>query len=226
MKLLLAEDTEDLNRVITAILTHEGFEVDSTYDGVQALERLTNEGYDGVILDIMMPRMDGIQVLKEIRQRRITTPVLLLTAKAEVDDRVAGLDAGADDYLPKPFAMKELMARVRAMTRRRASYDTEKISYADFLLDPETLELSCTNAVRLSLKEYELLDLLIHNAETGMETEQVLTQVWAAEPDADADTLWLYVNYLRRKLQVVGSAISIAGERGGHFTMTAQEAAA
>ena len=131
MKLLLAEDTRDLNQALTAILEHEGYQVDPVFDGAAALEKLLASPYDAAVLDIMMPKMDGIEVLREIRKVRILTPVLLLTARAEIDDRVAGLDAGADDYLTKPFAMKELLARVRALTRRKSSYGTKELAFAD-----------------------------------------------------------------------------------------------
>ena len=160
MKILLAEDTRDMNHVLTAALTHEGYDVDSAFDGEEALDFVRTNGYDAMVLDIMMPKKDGLQVLKELREENIVTPVLLLTAKAEVDDRVNGLDAGADDYLTKPFAMKELLARVRAMTRRKTEYAAKKLQYGDFSLDDEKFELSCENSVRLSVKEFELLQAL------------------------------------------------------------------
>ena len=148
MKVLIAEDTTDLNRVVTVMLQKFGYEVDSVYDGEAALEQLELSGYDAVILDIMMPKMDGITALKNMRSRGINVPVLMLTAKSEVDDRVAGLDAGADDYLPKPFAMKELLARVNAMTRRKTKYSGSLVTYADFSLNTDTLELAAENALR------------------------------------------------------------------------------
>ena len=163
MKLLLAEDTRDLNQALTAILEHEGYQVDPVFDGAAALEKLLASPYDAAVLDIMMPKMDGIEVLREIRKVHILTPVLLLTARAEIDDRVAGLDAGADDYLTKPFAMKELLARVRALTRRKSSYGTKELAFADVRLDADTFELSAENSVRLSLKEFELMQALILN---------------------------------------------------------------
>ena len=134
MKILLAEDTKDLNRVLSAVLEHEGYSVDSAFDGVEALEYISRDSYDCLIFDIMMPRKDGIEALKEVREKKILTPVLMLTAKAEVDDRVAGLDAGADDYLTKPFAMKELLARVRALTRRKNEYEKNDLSFKDVSL--------------------------------------------------------------------------------------------
>jgi DNA-binding response OmpR family regulator len=217
MKLLLAEDTNDLNRAVTAVLSHEGYDVDSVYDGDTALDHILTNGYDAVILDIMMPGLDGITVLKEMRQRRIHIPVMLLTAKAEVDDRVNGLDAGADDYLPKPFAMKELLARVRSMTRRSKEYEPRKLEYADLVLDSSDLSISARNAVRLSLKEFELIQLLLSNTDISHSSAALLEKLWNDEKDSDDDTVWLYVKYLNNKLSSIGSRVSISGEHGGAF---------
>jgi DNA-binding response OmpR family regulator len=219
MKILLAEDTADMNRVLTAALTHEGYDVDSAYDGEEALEYVKANGYDAMVLDIMMPKKDGLQVLRELRESNIVTPVLLLTAKAEVDDRVAGLDAGADDYLVKPFAMKELLARVRAMTRRKTEYAAKKLQFGDFALDDESFELSCENSVRLSVKEFELLQVLIVNQNHEVSTQYLLEHVWEGIEEAAADTVWLYVSYLRGKLSSIASSVKILGERGGSFRL-------
>ncbi len=219
MRLLIAEDTTDLNRVITVMLEHAGYAVDSVFDGEAALEQLDRNGYDAVILDIMMPRIDGITVLQTLRSRNITVPVLLLTAKTEIDDRVAGLNAGADDYLTKPFAMKELLARVQAMTRRRTQYSSSVLSYANFSLNAATLELSAVNSVRLSMKECELLQLFIQNPEKPLETAYILEHVWSREPEADADTVYLYVRYLQRKLTGVAAEAYITGGHEGTYSL-------
>lgn len=220
MKILLAEDTRDMNHVLTAALTHEGYDVDSAFDGEEALDFVRANGYDAMVLDIMMPKKDGLQVLKELREENIVTPVLLLTAKAEVDDRVNGLDAGADDYLTKPFAMKELLARVRAMTRRKTEYAAKKLQYGDFSLDDEKFELSCENCVRLSVKEFELLQALILNQNHEVSTEYLLEHVWDGAEEAGPDTVWLYISYLRGKLRSVASNVEIEGERGSSFRLT------
>lgn len=220
MKILLAEDTRDMNHVLTAALTHEGYDVDSAFDGEEALDFVRTNGYDAMVLDIMMPKKDGLQVLKELREENIVTPVLLLTAKAEVDDRVNGLDAGADDYLTKPFAMKELLARVRAMTRRKTEYAAKKLQYGDFSLDDEKFELSCENCVRLSVKEFELLQALILNQHREVSTEYLLEHVWDGAEEAGPDTVWLYISYLRGKLRSVASNVEIEGERGSSFRLT------
>lgn len=219
MKLLLAEDTPDLNRVLTAALTHEGYDVDSAFDGEEALQYAKDNGYDAMILDIMMPKKNGLEVLQELRGSNIVTPVLLLTAKAEVDDRVAGLDAGADDYLTKPFAMKELLARVRAMTRRKSDYAAQKMRYGDFALNDENFELSCENSVRLSVKEFELLQMLVVNQGHEISTRYLLEHVWEGAEDAGSDTVWLYISYLRGKLASIASSVQILGERGGSFRL-------
>ena len=216
MKLLLAEDTEDLNRVVRAMLARDGYDVDPFFDGETALEAALQNGYDAIVLDIMMPKRDGLSVLTEIRKRGIYTPVLLLTAKSEVDDRVAGLDAGADDYLPKPFAMKELLARVRAMTRRRAQYEKEPLHFGDFTLDMETLTLATENSVRLSLREAEFLEALIRNMNAPLGQERLLAQIWASEPNAGEETVRLYANFLIRKLKAVGSVITIVFSEAGY----------
>ena len=195
MKLLLAEDTIDLNRVITAGLNHSGYEVDQAYDGEQALDLIYNNGYDAIILDIMMPKKDGLEVLRELRKTNIVTPVLMLTAKSEIDDRIEGLDAGADDYLSKPFAMKELFARVRAMTRRKKDYLDKIMSFADFTLDSEKFELKSENSIRLSVKEFEILQMLILRTTHEADTSYILQQKWKDSPEADTDTVWMYISY-------------------------------
>ncbi len=219
MKLLLAEDTRDLNRAVTAVLEHQGYTVDPVYNGGEALEHIKNESYDGMILDIMMPVMDGISLIKEIRRMHILTPVLLLTAKAEVDDRVTGLDAGADDYLTKPFAMKELLARIRSMTRRHTMYQLNSLEFQDITLNAESSEMTSSNTVSLSLKEFQLMETLITNADRSLETNWLREQVWKEEEDASEDTVWLYISYLKGKLRSVGSRLTIQGNRGSSFQL-------
>ncbi|MBO5535451.1 MAG: response regulator transcription factor [Clostridia bacterium] len=219
MKILLAEDTRDLNRVLTVALEHAGFDVDSAFDGEEALAYLEKNGYDLLILDIMMPKKNGIEVLREVRSYDNMTPVLLLTAKAEVDDRVAGLDAGADDYLPKPFAMKELMARVRALTRRKTVYLEKTLRYGDFSLDMEQFELTCENSVHLSVKEFELLQVLVRNAGHRVDTDFLMAHIWNGADNATPEMVWLYISYLRGKLDAVASHITISGEKNGSYML-------
>ncbi len=224
MKVLIAEDTKDMNRVLTVALEHEGYQVDSATDGVEATEFIQNNGYDCIILDIMMPRKDGIEVLKDLRKEHVTTPVIMLTAKAEIDDRVDGLDAGADDYLAKPFSMKELLARVRAMTRRQHLYGGEEqttTTYADLMLDENTCELRCENSVRLSVREFELLQFMIQNELKVVDEKTILQKVWADSPEADESTLYLYIMYLRNKLSSISSCVQITGKMGRGYRLEA-----
>ncbi len=219
MKLLLAEDTKDLNNAIKTVLEMEEHHVDAVFDGEQAMERILSEGYDVIILDIMMPKLNGIEVLTRLRDNSIRTPVLLLTAKAEVEDRVLGLDSGADDYLTKPFAMKELLARVRALGRRGDDRGPKNLSFEDITLEAESLELRCENTVRLSMKEYELMEKLILNSGSELDAASLLKQVWPEEPEAGEDTLWLYISYLRNKLGSVASKTTITGKKGGTYRL-------
>ena len=221
-RLLLAEDTRDLNRALTTVLEHEGYEVESAFDGEEALTLIEKERFDVLVLDIMMPKKDGLQVLSQIRSEGNVTPVLLLTAKAEVDDRVTGLDAGADDYLTKPFAMKELLARVRSITRRREDYEGQPLSFEDILLNGQTFELSSANAVRLSVKEFELLQALMMNTDHELTVDYLLGRVWHKENDAQEDTVRLYVSYLQSKLKWVGSHVTIRASEGGYCLTATQ----
>ena len=221
MKILLAEDTADLNKVVSAALEHEGFYVDSCMDGQDAFDHALSERYDAIVLDIMMPKMDGLKVLRELRSRNIGTPVLLLTAKTEVEHRVAGLDAGADDYLSKPFAIKELMARVRAMTRRKQEYDHGVIDFGDISLNGETFELKCENSIRLSVKEFELLQMLIMNNGRRLSADYIIDNVWDNSGNADRSTVMLYVQYLRDKLKAVASKVGISDDNAGYMIILA-----
>ena len=223
MNLLLAEDEKDLSRALVAVLEHSGYTVTPVYDGEAAVEAAKSSAFDCMIFDIMMPKMDGITALGIIRSSGDTTPVLLLTAKAEVDDRVNGLDAGADDYLTKPFAMKELLARVRSMTRRRNEYSGNELTFGDLTLNAGQLELVSANSVRLSGKECDLMQLLILNAGRELHTDYLLEQVWENEQDAQSDTVWLYISYLRNKLRAVDSGARIVGEKGESFIIISSE---
>ncbi len=218
MKLLVAEDTVDLNRVICAMLDYEGYQTDSAYDGGQALDLLRTEVYDGVILDIMMPVMSGLEVLEKLRSEGNDTPVLLLTARSEVDDRVAGLDAGANDYLAKPFAMKELFARVRAMLRTQAARRTD-LTYRDLRLNGEDLSMTASNSVALSPREFELMNQLIRSQGRPLETDRLLERLWQNEPDAAPADVRLYISFLRAKLASVDSAVTIAGGEEGPYSL-------
>lgn len=225
MKLLLAEDEIQLSKALVAVLRHHSYTVDAVYDGQEALDYLDNEHYDGVILDWMMPRLDGLQVLRTMRTKGIETPVLLLTAKNEVADRVAGLDAGADDYLPKPFAMDELLARIRAMTRRRSNYIDSTLRFGDLELDRNTYTLSGpTGSLVLSGKEFQMLELLLSESGRLISTEHFMNRIWGYDSDAELNVVWVYMSNLRKKLSSLGSQVSIRATRGrGYSLEVAQE---
>ncbi|MCR5586679.1 MAG: response regulator transcription factor, partial [Lachnospiraceae bacterium] len=171
MRLLLAEDEKELSRALVAVLNHEGYDVDPVYDGEEAVEKGRNGIYDCMILDIMMPKKDGVSALKEMRAAGNVTPALFLTAKSEVDDRVVGLDAGADDYIAKPFAMKELVARIRSLTRRAGSYTPKEIKFGSVTLDTEEQAIYSENSIRLAKKESRLMELFMLNADKELSTE-------------------------------------------------------
>ena len=215
-RILYAEDTTDLNRAVSAVLDHEGFEVVSVSDGEQAADALNGDVFDLVILDIMMPGKSGIEVLRDMRASGDVTPVILLTAKTEVDDRVEGLEAGADDYLPKPFAMKELIARVKSLVRRNTDYGTGKLAFSDFTVDSETFELKSCNAVRLSHVEFELLRTFVLNPSRDLSVDFLLGRVWHDEDDADEATVSLYVRYLNSKLEAVSSHAHVEHSAAGY----------
>ena len=206
MKLLLAEDTHDLNRAISAVLTHEGYSVDSVYDGMKAYESIKENSYDGIILDIMMPKMNGLEVLTEIRKNRITTPVLLLTAKAEIDDRVNGLDAGADDYLTKPFSVDELLARLRATIRRLNQAPQENADQTVFVNGQLRIDYAAGCAylngeeLHLTPIEYRLLCLLAKNCGKVLTHNYITRQVWGTSWENNVASLRVFMATLRKKV--------------------------
>lgn len=222
MKLLLAEDEKAMSMALVAVLEHSGYEVDAVYDGMAAVEKGRNNTYDCMIFDIMMPKLDGIGALKELRSSGDTTPVIMLTAKAEVDDRITGLDAGADDYLTKPFAMAELLARIRSMTRRSTTFTPSKLAVGHVELDVEEQELSCKNAIRLANKETKLMKFFMLNMGKSLSTEVIFAHVWKDEEDVTEDIVWIYVSYLREKLTAIQADIQILGEKNGTFLLQAK----
>lgn len=220
MKLLYAEDETAMSEAVTDILEYHHYTVDAVYDGRDALDYARAEHYDGIILDVMMPKMDGFTVLKTLREEGNTTPVLLLTAKAEVEDRIAGLDLGADDYLPKPFATGELLARVRAMLRRREEFTPDVLTCGDLSLNTANGELRCgENSVLLPNLEFRLMELLMSNRGICLSTEDMLVKVWGYDTDADIGIVWVYLSYLRKKLAPLGSAVQIRVRRGVGYTL-------
>ena len=214
MRLLLAEDEKELAHALTAILQHNHYSVDTVYDAEDALSYAESENYDGIILDIMMPKKDGIQVLTALRAQGIATPVLLLTAKAEIEDRILGLDAGADDYLPKPFAMGELLARIRAMTRRSTDYTPNLLEFGNITLNRENFELrGQTNTFRLGNKEFQMLEMLMSNPNRLISTERFMERIWGYDAEAELSVVWVYISYLRKKTGRGGSKCGNQGDQ-------------
>lgn len=219
MRLLLAEDERDMSNVLTTILKHSGYEVDLAENGQEALVLSMKNNYDCMVMDIMMPVMDGLTALKILRSKGYVTPVILLTAKSEIDDRISGLDSGADDYLTKPFSVGELLARIRSLTRRGQDMSPSKLNVGSTSLDSEEQELSCHNSIRLSGKETKLMKLLMLNPLKGLDTKFIFDKIWSKEEDVDESVVWIYISYLRGKLLAVMSDLQIDGEEGGSFTL-------
>ena len=216
MKLLLAEDEKDMAAALVAVLEHSGYEVDAVHDGKAALDLAQKGAYACMVFDVMMPLMDGVTALKELRAAGDMTPVLLLTAKAEVEDRIEGLDAGADDYLPKPFAMGELLARLRSLTRRAETYAPAELSLGSVKLDVEKQELAARSAVRLASKETQLMQLWMANAGKRVTTSEIYERIWQGAEEG-TDIVWVYISYLRQKLKAIHGDLAILGDQGGSY---------
>ncbi len=220
MRILLAEDEKELSKALTAILKYNHYSVDAVYDGADAFDYGVAENYDAIILDIMMPKKNGIEVLEELRKNGVTTPILILTAKSEIDDRITGLDAGADDYLTKPFAMGELLARLRAMTRRRSEYTPDIISVGNIKLDRSTFELSSEHAsFRLGNKEFQMMEILMRESGRIITTDNLLERIWGYDAETDNSVVWVYISYLRKKLTALGANVEIKAVRGVGYSL-------
>lgn len=220
MKLLYAEDEKSMSEAVVDILTYHKYIVDAVYDGEEALDYALAELYDGIILDIMMPKKDGFEVLKTLRQKGVNTPVLLLTAKSEVEDRITGLDMGADDYLPKPFAMGEFLARVRAMLRRRETFTPGILKCGNISLNMQSYELSNgKQALVLPRLEYQLMEILMLNQGIYLSSENLLVKVWGYDTDAGPGTVWVYISYLRKRLTALDANVAITARRNVGYTL-------
>lgn len=220
MRILLAEDEKELSNALVTILQRNGFSVDAVYNGADALDYLEADNYDGVILDIMMPKVDGLTVLKKLRERKNPIPVLMLTAKTQVDDRVLGLDSGANDYLTKPFAMKELIARIRAMTRKTEAGGDNLLSFGNITLDRNTFILSTeASQLRLMGKEFQMMELMMVNTNQLISAERFLERIWGYDTQAELSVVWVYISYLRRRLTAVGANVQIKSARNLGYTL-------
>lgn len=220
MRLLFAEDDRDLSAAVTALLERNGYLVDAVENGEEAVTYAEAESYDGMILDWMMPEMDGIQALCEMRKKGIRTPCMILTARDAVEDRVRGLDAGADDYLPKPFDAGELLARVRAMLRRRESYVPDVLQWEDLTLDKGSCELKCGGkSTRVTGKMYQLTELFMENPRILFSVQQLMDKVWGWDAEAEVNVVWVNISQLRKKLAELGTAAEIRVHRGTGYSL-------
>lgn len=224
MKLLYAEDEISMSEAVVDILTYHKYNVDAVYDGENALAYAEAEQYDGIILDIMMPKLSGLEVLEQLRKKGNNTPILLLTAKVEIEDRIQGLDMGADDYLPKPFAMGELLARVRAMLRRKENFTPDILKIGNLTLNMQSYELSCNGqSFVLPKLEYQLIELLMLNKGIYLSTEDLLTKVWGYDTDAELGTVWVYISHLRKRLTDLSANVVIRAKRNVGYTLEVEE---
>ena len=221
MRLLYAEDEAAMAEAVADILTFHKYTVEMVDNGQDALDFAMEGNYDGIILDIMMPNMDGLTVLRKLRAAGDHTPVLLLTAKSEVADRIEGLDLGADDYLPKPFVMEELLARVRAMLRRRESFIPEVMEAGDLRLNPSDVTLSCGGqSVQLQNREFQLMEVLMKKPGIFQNTETLIISAWGYDTDADVNSLRVYLSGLRKHLAAIGSKAEIMSKRNIGYSLS------
>lgn len=219
MRILLAEDNASLSKVVSAILQKSNYSVDAVGDGEMALEYIESGLYDAVILDIMMPKMDGLTVLKNVREKNNRIPIIMLTAKTEIEDKVSGLDMGANDYLTKPFDSRELLARLRVITRNEKQQDSA-IKIANITLDTNTCVLSSpTGKYKLANKEYQMMEIFMSNYNKVISAEQLMDKIWSADSDSELNTVWSYISYLRRKLEALDSEVQISTKRNMGYVL-------
>ena len=220
MKLLIAEDEIDLAEALTAFFEKNQFTVDAVHNGADAFDYAREGAYDAVILDVMMPKMNGIEVLRRLREEGVNSPVMMLTAKAQKDDRVEGFDAGADDYLPKPFAPDELLSRVRALLRRSGDFKPTVLSFGDLRLDPSSGMLECgREGVRLSGREFQLMELFMRSPRVIFPVDRIMERIWGWDSEAEINVVWVHISNLRKKLKAIGSTVMIRANRGMGYVL-------
>lgn len=220
MRLLFAEDDRDISKAVQTLLERSGYSVDAVYNGQDALDYIEQADYDGVILDWMMPKKTGIEVLARMRGKGISTPVLMLTARDAIEDRVEGLDTGADDYLPKPFAASELLARIRAMLRRKVDYQHDIIKYSDIELDRSAMTITCGDKrVSLNNKAFQLIEMLVEHPGAVLSIDQIMERIWGWDSDAEVNVVWVNISTLRKKLTEIGAHLKIKAIRGVGYSL-------
>ena len=222
MRLLLAEDEKLLSEALVEMLSHNNYSVDAVDNGQDAIDYLLSADYDAAVLDIMMPRKNGIEVVKELRAAGKHTPVLMLTAKSQIEDRVEGLDSGADDYLTKPFAIKELLARIRAITRRQPELTNPNITFRDLTLSRADYLLSGPlGQVRLANKEYQMIEMLMSNSRQVISTERFMEKIWGFDTEATINVVWVNISSLRKRIAELGAHVQIKAARGVGYSLEA-----
>lgn len=220
MRILLAEDERALSGALCAILKHENYAVDAVYNGADALDYLRTGIYDAAVLDVMMPAMSGFEVLKAARKEKINVPVLILTAKSEISDKVEGLDLGADDYITKPFDSKELLARLRSITRRNAEIKPTALAFGDLSLDKSDFSLcKGDKKIPLTSKEYQIIELLMSHPNKVLPADMLMDKVWGFDGETEIGIVWTYVSYLRKKLKILDSSVKISAVRNLGYTL-------
>ena len=222
MRLLLAEDEKLLSEALVEMLSHNNYSVDAVDNGQDAIDYLLSADYDAAVLDIMMPQKNGIEVVKELRAAGKHTPVLMLTAKSQIEDRVEGLDSGADDYLTKPFAIKELLARIRAITRRQPELTNPNITFRDLTLSRSDYLLSGPlGQVRLANKEYQMIEMLMSNSRQVISTERFMEKIWGFDTEATINVVWVNISSLRKRIAELGAHVQIKAARGVGYSLEA-----
>lgn len=220
MRILLAEDERSLSKAIVAILEKNNYSVDAVYDGDEALSYIEAGNYDAVILDIMMPKRDGISTLREMRSKGCNIPVIILSARSEVDDKVLGLDSGANDYLTKPFSVKEMLARLRAMTRKGEGQFDSTLKFGNLSLNLATYELTSNEgSLKLANKEFQMMEMLMRNPTHLISTERFMEKIWGYDSDAEINVVWVYISYLRKKLSKIGADVEIRAHRNSGYSL-------
>lgn len=223
MRLLIAEDELDLAEALTVFFEKNQFSVDTVHDGCAAYDYASTGEYDAIVLDVMMPKMDGVQVLQRLREEGVRTPVMMLTAKSGKDDRITGFNAGADDYLPKPFEPDELICRVRAMLRRGGTYQPTVLAFGDVTLDPGSGVLSCCGqSARLSGREFQVMELFLRSPQVVLSADRIMERVWGWDSEAEINVVWVHISNLRKKLRSIGSHVTIRASRGLGYLLEAE----
>lgn len=222
MRILIAEDDPKLRKTLVHIFEHNHYAVDSVDNGTDAYEFAASGEYDGLVLDVMMPGMDGVKVLQKLRATGVTTPALFLSAKTEIHQRIEGLDAGADDYLPKPFATQELLARVRAMLRRKDNFTPDLLTVGTLTLNRSTFELQCGSRIQpLSSKEFQVMEMLMRHPGQILTAEQLITHIWGWDSNVDTSVVWVHISNIRKKIDALGATVIIKFVRNAGYVLEA-----